>query len=169
MAERFPFKNCVFLINSSSKLATGEGKVSNFIHCGQISLTLGKHPLAMRKFKEALKEAKDTNHKSIQGNIYSHMAIVELKRGKLNKTRKYLDKAVDILEGAVRKKPDSLYLHVWFSGAELTMGEYWLAAGDRKKALLWAKKARRRVNKYDLKVRKLDAENLISKIKRHDS
>ena len=122
----------------------------------------------MEKFKEALKEAKDINHKSIQGNIYSHIAIVELKRGELNKTRKYLDRAVDILEGAVKKKPDSLYLHVWFSGAELTMGEYWLAAGERMKALLWAKKAKRRADKYNLKVRKLDAEKLISKIKGHD-
>ena len=162
--KKFLLEIAYFLINSSSKLATGEGKVSNFIHCGQIAFTLGKHPLAVSKFREALKEAEDINHKSIQGNIYNHMAIVELKKGKLNEARKYLDKAVDILEGAVKKKPDSLYLHVWFSGAELVMGEYFIKKGDKGSAKKWAIKAQKRVKKYNLKTRKQDVKNLLKRI-----
>lgn len=160
----FLLKIAYFLFDKSSQYATGEGKVSDFLHCGKTALALGDSSLALKKYGEALKEARRIRHQSIAGNIYAHMAAVELERKSLSRAKEYLVRAHKILDKSIKEKPNSLYIHIWLSGAELISGEYCLAKGDKEVARVWAKKAESRAMKYNLKVRKLDANKLLEKI-----
>lgn len=162
----FLLKIAYFLFDKSSQYATGEGRVSDFLHCGKTALVLGNTPLALKKYNEALKEAKKIGHKSMPGYIFSHIAALKLESKDIDKAKEYLKKAHDILTRALKERPDSMYLHIWMSQVELMYGEYWLAAGDKRRALSWAKMAESRAMKYSLKVRKLDAKKLLEKIRK---
>src|SRR3989344_3476159 len=102
----------------------------------------------------------------IDGYIFVHLAVLDLKEKKLDKVKLNLDKALKILNIRLEENPKSLYLHIWMSLLELTMGEYYLTVGDKMLARAWAEKAQNRTEKYDLKVRKLDVKRLLSRIGR---
>jgi len=163
--RKFLLKVSYSLFKKSSDYAElGEGKVSSILHCGQVAVTLERYKLARKQFVKALLLAKELNRSDHAAYILGHMAKVEIETQDLGKAKEYLDRSLRILKRAVNKNPKSLYLQIWLSHSELMLGEYWLASGDRAKAKIWAEKARKRANKYNLKVRKLDVKKLVSKI-----
>ncbi|OGM26660.1 hypothetical protein A3D00_01000 [Candidatus Woesebacteria bacterium RIFCSPHIGHO2_02_FULL_38_9] len=163
----FLLKIGFWLFNKSADYATGEGKVSTVLHAGQISLSLDNLNLARKKYEEALMVCKNQKvDTGIDGYIFVHLAVLDLKEKKLDKVKLNLDKALKILNIRLEENPKSLYLHIWMSLLELTMGEYYLTVGDKMLARAWAEKAQNRTEKYDLKVRKLDVKRLLSRIGR---
>jgi len=127
-------------------------------------MKLGNYDLARTRLIEALNEASKANKTYLKGFILGHLANVEIKLKKFRSAKSNLEKASRILTKAAKKEPKSLYIQIWLSGVELATGEYWFAKGDKKEAERWAEKAMIRANKYDLKVRKLDAKKLFKKL-----
>ncbi|MEK7188391.1 MAG: hypothetical protein AAB685_00885 [Patescibacteria group bacterium] len=154
-----------FLFEKSSLSASGEGKVSAILHAGQTVFVLEDFKTAISKYKEALTEiSKEKVTTGIEGYIFSHLATVEIKKKDFKKAEKYLDRALKVLALKIKEKPDSLYLHIWFSHLELTYGEYFLAIGKKREARVWTEKAKQRAEKYDLKVRKHDVSKLFKRL-----
>ena len=90
-------------------------------------------------------------------------AFIESHLGKLLLDIRHLDHAYKILSKFAKNKTEQRP-HIWLSNAELGYSEWYLSIGDRKRAVLWAKKAQTRAKRYGLETRKLDVENMIKKI-----
>ena len=162
--KEFLLKISFTLFLKSTDYAKGEGRVSTLLHAAQSACDLGNLDEADELYNDALKEADAIEHTAIKGNIYSHMAANEMKRENFKKAKKYLDDSYNILLKAEKDKSKSMYIQVWISGTEMSYGWYHLTLGDKKCAKSWALKAKKRVNKYDLKTRKADVEKLFKKI-----
>lgn len=164
--QNFLLRIGYFLFGKSTEFATGEGKVSAILHCGQAAILLKDFELARRKSLEALREVKKENVKTgIEGYIYGHyLGKIELETENVGKARGHVERGLKILKEKSKRSRGSLYLQVWLSGTELTMAEYWLAKKDEEASRIWAERAKARADKYNLKVRKLDAKKLFTRI-----
>lgn len=130
---------------------------------GSISLDLGDKNQAKSDYEQAVNMAKNIGDQNQMAFVLGHLGRIKTQLGDFVGAKKDLDLGLKILTRAL-KKDSAPRLHIWISNVELAMSEWYLAAGDKKRAKLWVQKVATRAEKYDLKTRKLDAKNLLSKI-----
>jgi tetratricopeptide (TPR) repeat protein len=152
------------LFSNAARIGTGNGQPSVRMAMGGVSMEKGDYQRALENYQEGYilaKKMKDTNQAAF---LQSHLGIAQIKLNQLPPSKKNLETAYETLTKALKKNLQSLYLHVWASNAEIGLSEWYLAAGDKKKAKVWADIVAKRADKYELKTRKLDAEKLLKRI-----
>lgn len=144
------------LLSNATKLGTGDGQPTVRMVMGGIAAELGNKAQAKEEYDAGIQMAKRIKDGPQAAFIESHL-------GRLLVNKKHLDHAYKILfkfaNGKTGMRP-----HIWLSNAEIGLSEWYLAAGDKKRAKFWADKVARRAAKYDLKTRILDAQKLLQKI-----
>lgn len=152
------------LFRKTAALANRESKPTVLLMCGKTALELGDEEAARKDLEEGIKEAKRVKDDYQGAFVLGHLGSLFLKQKKLEEAKTALDRALKTLEKAVEEKPDSLYYQVWISYVELALAEYYLVADDKKQARQWLSRAEKRIEKYDLGVRRLEAQKLRKQI-----
>jgi tetratricopeptide (TPR) repeat protein len=151
------------LLSEAAKQGTGNGQPSVRMVMGSIALDLGNNLQAKWDYELAIRMSRKIKDFNQTAFIMGHLGRVKTILGDFVGAKKDLDRGLKILSKTI-KRDKSPRLQIWISNLELAMSEWYLACGDKKKAKLWAIAVSRRSHKYDLKTRKLDANNLLSKI-----
>ena len=163
--KQFKLLNIAYsLFANAAKIGAGNGQPSVRMAMGGVSMEKGDYKKASENYLEGFNLAKKQKDINQAAFLQSHMGIAQVKLGELVEARKNLENALAVLSKALVKDRNSLYLQVWISNAEMGMSEWYLAAGDKKRARIWADKAGSRARKYELKTRQQDVEKLIRKI-----
>lgn len=156
-------KIAYWLLSRSALINTGMGQPTVRMVMGGIASDLGNYDEAKKEYELGIKMAKDLKDNLQAAFITGHLGRLEIKTGDLPTAKKTLNSSLKVLSAAV-KKDSSPRLHIWLSNVEIGLSEWFLAAGDKTQAKIWADKVTARAEKYDLKTRKLDAAKLLEKI-----
>lgn len=149
-------KIAYWLLLQAARLGTGDGQPTVRMVMGTIAAELENQEQAQVDYEAGIQMAKKIKDEPQAAFIESHL-------GKLLLDKKRLDHTYKVLSQFAKGKTD-MRPHVWLSNAEIGLSEWYLAAGDKKRARLWANKVAARADKHDLKTRRLDAQNLKKKI-----
>lgn len=152
------------LFKNAARIGTGGGQPSVRMAMGGVALEKNDPETALEDYRQGYSLAKRLKDANQAAFLQSHMGMAETRLGDLASAKRDVETAVKTLYSALKKNPNSLYLQVWTSNAEIGMSEWYLATGDKKKAKLWAEKVQKRAESFELKTRKLDAEKLLKRI-----
>ncbi|KKU28582.1 MAG: hypothetical protein UX80_C0004G0012 [Candidatus Amesbacteria bacterium GW2011_GWA2_47_11b] len=145
------------------KIGVGDGQPSVRLKIGSMYAEKGDLPRAKKYIEEGLALCRNIKDVPQGAFLLAHLGRIKTKLGDFAGAKKDLDKSLSIME-KILKKDSSLRLHIWASTAEMGLAEWYLAAGDKKRAKLWAQKVATRATIHDLKTRALDAKDLLAKI-----
>ena len=161
--KRFLLEIAYYLFRKAAELGGGKDRPTVLLKCGQTALELGDKKSAEKNYNEAIAEAKRLKDKYQKAYVSAHLADL-IKEKDFEKAEGMLTNSHEVLNQAIDKNPEALYFQIWISFVELALGQLYLSKADKNSARVWAEKAHARVEKYDLKVRKLDVKKLLSKI-----
>lgn len=152
------------LFANAARIGVGNGQPSVRMAMGGIAMEKGDNKKALGNYFDGFNLAKKQKDLNQAAFLQSHMGIAQIKLDDLSSAKKNISEAMRRLSQALKKQPNSLYLQVWMSNSELGMSEWYLAAGDKKNAKVWAEKVAKRAKRWELKTREQDAKNLLKRI-----
>lgn len=161
--NKFFLRLAYYLLSQAAELGTGDGQPTVRMVMGGIAADLGNLGQAKNNYDKGVTLAKRINDPIQAAFVESHLGRLEIQNHHLPAAQKHLDHAYKVLSQFATNKTDARP-HIWLSNAEIGYGEWYLAAGDKKRAKLWTDKVAARANKYNLKTRRLDAQKLLQKI-----
>ena len=132
----------------------------------QISGEQGNWKKAKDEVARALLLAKQIGDDSQYAYLLAHLGRIKIMLDDMPGAKSDLENSLKNLT-AITQKESTMRLQVWMSTPEMILSEWYLAASDNKNAKLWAQKVIDRAEKYDLKTRKLDGQNLLKRISSH--
>lgn len=163
--KRFFLRLALFCFKKSARLAVGPGRPTVLLKCAETAEQLGDPSDAEKYFDEAIREAKTYNDLEQLAYVQAGYSRFKITLGLKDEAKILIEESENVLRNMVRKFPDSLYLHIWFTQSLIVMGEYFLAVGDKKSALKFGVEALEHSQKYDLRFRIHDAQILLDKIR----
>ncbi|KKU03009.1 MAG: hypothetical protein UX99_C0030G0005 [Candidatus Amesbacteria bacterium GW2011_GWB1_47_26] len=154
------------LFSKAVDLATGDGRPTIILKMAQISGEQGNWKKAKDEVARALLLAKQIGDDSQYAYLLAHLGRIKIMLDDMPGAKSDLENSLKNLT-AITQKESTMRLQVWMSTPEMILSEWYLAASDNKNAKLWAQKVIDRAEKYDLKTRKLDGQNLLKRISSH--
>ncbi len=151
------------LFSKAADLSVGNGRPTILLKMAQISGELGDWKRAKDEVEQALLLAKQIGDDSQYAYLLAHLGRIKMMLNDMPGAKSDLEKSLKDLTD-ITKKESTMRLQVWMSTPEMILSEWYLAVGDKKNAKLWAQKVIGRAEKYDLKTRKLDGQNLLKRI-----
>ncbi len=151
------------LFSKAAELSTGEGRPTILLKMAQISGERGDWKRARDEIEQALELARQVGDEAQYSYLLAHLGRIKIMLNDMPGAKEDLEESLkDLTE--ITNKESTMRLQVWMSTPEMILSEWYLAAGDKKNAKLWAEKVIARSEKYDLKTRKLDGQNLLKRI-----
>lgn len=156
-------KIAYWLFGRAYSVGAGDSAPTVKMKLGEIAFELDKKTEALNHLQYAVKLAKAENDLPQMAYAQVNLGRLQIQFHDLTSAQTNLTLALPILSEASRNS-ESHRLHIWACAAEIGMAEYHLALADKKAALVWANKAKRRAESYHLKTRFLDVKNLFRKL-----
>ena len=163
--KKFLLYLALYCFRKSAKLAVGPGRPTVLLKCAETAELLGYDSDAEMYFVQAASEAKTQNDLAQLAYVQAGFSRFKIVQGLKDEAKVLIEESEKVLRNMVKKFPDSLYLHVWFTQSLIIVGEYFLAVGDKSNALKYGIEALEHSQEYDLRFRIHDAQILLDKIK----